>query len=217
MRIYVDSADRAAIADALQRGFVYGVTTNPTLLRRAGVGAAEVPDLAAAALKAGAQEIHLQVYSATVEEMITEGRDLAALDPARVVVKIPATAAGFRAAAALSAAHLRVTLTAVYTVRQTIAAASAGAAYVAIYLGRMGDAGIDGPARVGAMQQALAAQDASLAILAASVRDPAEVETLAALGVAAVTLPPAVLARLIDSPETDAAAAAFTDDAAAIR
>ena len=49
------------------------------------------------------------------------------------------------------------------------------------------------------------------------MRDPAEVETLAALGVAVVTLPPAVLAALLDSPATAAAAAAFLADAEAIQ
>jgi len=101
-------------------------------------------------------------------------------------------------------------------VRQAILAAAVGAAYIAVYLGRVRDGGGDPLALVGAMQQAIAAAGADLAILAASVREGAEIESLAALGVATVTLPPVVLHTLLDSPATAAAAATFLDDARAI-
>ena len=216
VRIYIDSAEIAAIKTALASGYVYGVTTNPTLLRRAGLRVAEVRALVQEALGLGAREIHLQTGAAGTRGMIQEGEGLARLDPARVVVKIPATAEGYAAAAALGAQGVRVTLTAVYTVRQAILAGSVGAAYIAVYLGRSRDAGLDPFGLVGQMQHIFDTQRLPVAILAASVRDPAEVETLAALGVATVTLPPAVLAALLDSPATAAAAAAFLADAEAI-
>ena len=216
MRIYIDSADEAAIAAALATGYVYGVTTNPTILRRAEVRAAGVPALARMALGAGARELHLQVYAGDTPAMVREGHALAELDPQRVVVKIPATPAGYAAAAQLAADRVRVTLTAVYTVRQAILAASVGAAYIAVYVGRMGDAGLDALALVAAMQRTLDAQHTPVAILAASIRDAAEIEALAAAGVATVTLPPPVLGQLLDSPLTAAAAAAFGADAGAI-
>src|SRR5438105_1322697 len=200
MRIYIDSADVGEIKEALATGWVYGVTTNPTLLRRAGVRAGAVPGLVETALAAGAQEIHLQTYADDAEGMVIEGESLASLDPARVVIKIPATVAGYQAARRLADAGRRVTLTAVYTVRQVVLAQAVGAAYVAVYLGRVRDAAGDPLALVGAMQAAIRGMGAPLAILAASVRDAAEIEPLAALGVATVTLPPAVLAGLLDSP-----------------
>jgi transaldolase len=217
VRIYVDSAEIGAIKAALASGFVYGVTTNPTLLRRAGVRRDAVPDLAQEALGLGARELHLQTYAAETRGMIHDGEALARLDPARVVVKIPATPPGYAAAAALTAQGVRVTLTAVYTVRQAILAASVGAAYIAVYLGRSRDAGLDPFGLVGQMQRIFDTQRLPVAILAASVRDPAEIETLAALGVATVTLPPTVLDALLDSPATAAAAAAFLADAEAIQ
>jgi transaldolase len=217
VRIYVDSAEAGAIQRALASGFVYGVTTNPTLLRRAGLRAAAVPDLARLALGQGAGELHLQVYASDTAGMLEDAAFLHALDPARVVVKIPATAPGYAAAGRLTRQGVRVTLTAVYTVRQAILAGGAGAAYIAVYVGRMRDAGMDAEGLVGQMQRALNAAGDRVEILAASIRDPAEVETLAGLGVATVTLPPAILERLLDSPATDAAAAAFADDASALR
>ena len=50
MRIYVDSAERDAMRAALATGWVWGVTTNPTLLRRAGVRTGDVPGLVRDAL-----------------------------------------------------------------------------------------------------------------------------------------------------------------------
>jgi transaldolase len=217
VRIYVDSAEAGAIQRALASGFVYGVTTNPTLLRRAGLRAAAVPDLARLAVGQGAGELHLQVYASDTAGMLEDAAFLHGLDPARVVVKIPATAPGYAAAGRLTRQGVRVTLTAVYTVRQAILAGGAGAAYIAVYVGRMRDAGMDAEGLVGQMQRALNAAGDRVEILAASIRDPAEVETLAGLGVATVTLPPAILERLLDSPATDAAAAAFADDASALR
>jgi transaldolase len=56
-----------------------------------------------------------------------------------------------------------------------------------------------------------------LEILAASIRAPEEIEALAMLGVATVTLPMKVLKQLPDSPATDAAADTFLEDAKAIQ
>jgi len=217
MRIYIDSADINEIKEALSTGYVYGVTTNPTLLRRAGVRAAVVSDLAQRVIAFGAKELHLQTYSGTRAGIIEEANMLSDLAPKRVVVKIPATSTGYSAAAQLAAKGLRVTLTAVYTVRQAILADVVGAHFIAVYLGRMRDQGLDAMELVGQMQRALDVQGSQVEILAASVRSPEEIEALALAGVATATLPINVLRELPDSPATAAAASAFLDDAKEIQ
>ncbi len=142
--------------------------------------------------------------------MLQDAARLVEIDPARVVIKIPATPAGISAAAQLAAQGVRVTLTAVYTVAQAILAMSVDAQYIAVYLGRMRDDGLDALALVGQMQRTLRAQHSSMQILAASIRTPAEVEALAELGIAAATLPLAVVQQLPESSATMAAAAAFS-------
>ena len=211
MNIFIDSADIQTIEQALKSGYVYGVTTNPTLLQRASVRSQQVPSLAKQIIELGASELHLQVYSEDTSQMFQEAARLVEIDPKRVVVKIPATPAGFAATAQLASQGVRVTLTAVYTVAQAILAQSVGARYIAVYLGRMRDDGLDALALVGQMQRTLNAQRASVEILVASVRSPAEVEAVAELQVAAVTLPLAVLQQLPESPGTMAAVAAFTE------
>jgi transaldolase len=216
MNILIDSADIAAIRRALGSGFVAGVTTNPTLLRRAGVRAAQVPDLAREALAAGARELHLQVYAADAGGMLAEAQQLRALDAERVIVKIPATPAGYRATAQLAHDGARVTITAVYTLRQALLAQSVGARYIAIYLGRMRDAGLDAMALAGEMQALLSAQAAAVTILAASIRDPDEIVALGLAGIGAATLPAAILDRLLESDATAQAAETFDADARAL-
>ncbi|MDP1713397.1 MAG: transaldolase family protein [Anaerolineales bacterium] len=211
MNIFIDSADIQTIEQALKSGYVYGVTTNPTLLQRASVHSQEVPSLAKQIIELGANELHLQVYSEDTSQMCQDAARLVEIDLKRVVVKIPATPAGFAATTQLASHGVRVTLTAVYTVAQAILAQSVGARYIAVYLGRMRDDGLDALALVGQMQRTLNAQRASVEILAASVRSAAEVEAVAELQVAAVTLPLAILQQLPESPGTMAAVEAFTD------
>lgn len=216
MRILVDSAELAAIRDALATGFVAGVTTNPTLLRRAGVPAVGVTDLARSILAAGADELHLQATATDAAGLVEEARRLAAIDPARVRIKLVATPDGYRAARTLAADHVPVTLTGVYTVRQALVADSVGARSIAVYLGRLRDGGQDPMALVGSMQALLEAQSSAVQILAASIRDPGELVELALLGVASATVAPPVLHRMLESDATAAAAAAFAEDAEAI-
>ncbi|MEA2575406.1 MAG: transaldolase [Chloroflexia bacterium] len=223
MRLYIDSAVMPDIEEALASGYVYGVTSNPTLLRRADVRAAAVPDLVRHVFALGAKEMHVQTYADDAESIVREGQELAALD-SRIVVKIPATAAGFKAASQLSGMGLRVTLTAVYTVQQAILANAVGAHYIAVYLGRMRDAGLDALDVVGRMQRTLdtcatnaPASGHPVEILAASVRTPEEVEALADIRVATATMPLNILRMLPESPATGVAAATFSEDAKALR
>ena len=216
MRILVDSADLGAIRDALKTGLVAGVTTNPTLLRRAGVSRSGVLGLARAAFAAGAGEVHLQACAEDTPGMIRDGLEFVELDAARVHVKLVATRAGYRAAAALSAKGVNVTMTAVYTLNQTLVAQSVGARSIAIYLGRLRDAGVDAMELAGRMQALLGAQGADVDILAASIRDPGELAELAIRGVASATVAPAILERLLDSDATTRDALVFTTDARSV-
>ena len=216
MRILVDSADLGAIGDALETGLVAGVTTNPTLLRRAGVSRSGVLGLARAAFAAGAGEVHLQAYAEDTPGMIRDGLEFVELDASRIHVKLVATRAGYRAASALSAKGVKVTMTAVYTLNQALVAQSVGARSIAIYLGRLRDAGTDPMELDGRMQALLDAQGADVDILAASIRDPGELAELAIRGVASATVVPAILERLLDSDATTRDALVFNTDARSV-
>lgn len=213
MRIYVSSAESSVIYTALSSGYVCGVTINPTFLRRANVPTRQVPALIQQAVSWGAQEVHTQVYSDRAARMISEARELSAIDPQHVVVRMPAIPDGYAAAAQLHKQSIRLTLTAVYTLPQVLVAESVGADYIVAYLGRMRDSGLDGMAQIARMQELIHLQEANVTLIAGSVREAIQVEKLGLVGIKAVTLPSAVLEKLLESPFTTQAANIFHDDA----
>jgi transaldolase len=216
MRIFINSADTSELHTALTSGYVYGVTTNPTILRQASVSARQVSALTQQMIDWGAREVHLQTYAETASNITSEGRMLSAINAERVVVRVPATPAGFAAARQLIDQGARVSMTAVYTMRQVLLSESVGASYVVVYLGRMRDTGLDGMTQISQMQQLLAAQRAQVRMMVGSVREVSQFETLAMQGISAATVPAFVLENLVESPATASAASGFRADAEAI-
>ena len=213
LRLFLDSADPAEWARFLPLGFFYGVTTNPLLLERADQACTlhNLRDLARKAGDLGAREIQLQTWGDSPEEMVDTGIRLAELanPKQRAVIKIPATDEGFRAARVLRDQGLAVTLTAVYTPAQVLAAAGLGAAYAAPYLGRLDDAGHDGAAIVLTMHKILAGSGSNTRLLTASLRTAEQVVDLAAAGLDTFTFGAKVAGELLASDLTGAAAADF--------
>lgn len=218
MHLYLDTADPSELVDVLPHPLVHGVTTNPTLMKRAGLSYDALPDFVRTVGDLGGRRVQVQVRHRDVGGMLEDARTLAALDAAaELVVKIPATRDGFAAAAQLTSSGVAVTMTAVYELEQVVWSLLVGATYAAPYLGRLGDAGRDGRSVVGAMQSLLeryrtdAAGD--LRLLVASVRSREAFLHLLEIGVEAVTIPTKLFADLIEHDATREAEATFLQDA----
>ena len=219
MHLYLDSADAGELDRVLPSPLVYGVTTNPTLLKRAGLGWSRLPDFVRHVATLGARAVHVQVRSDDTSGMLADAREYLVLgDRARIIVKLPATRAGFAAAAALAADGVDVTMTAVYEPEQALWSALAGARYAAPYLGRLDDAGRDGRAVVKAMQDVVdrygrRAEGTDLRLLVASIRTRQDFVDLLRLGVGAITVPVRLFEELSEHEATLAAERAFLADA----
>ena len=205
-RLYVDSADTDRVSSLLAAGVVHGVTTNPTILERGGRTAAEIPDLHARWTEEGAREIFFQTWGGDTAAFLRNAEGIRALGE-RVVVKVPATRDGFAAASALVRDGATVLVTAVYTVGQALACASIGVQYIAPYLGRMRDAGIDGDAVIARMQEVCAGSSSN--VLAASLRSPDDITGLRMAGVPYFTAAPDVIEQLLFHEVSDSSAAEF--------
>jgi transaldolase len=217
MNILLDTADRQVIDSFTAHPLVSGITTNPSLLRRSGVGRHELADFVGYVLARDFTELHVQVMSATSDAMLADADTLLGFgDTHRLVIKIPVTHDGLRAAQALIREGVRVTLTAGYAAEQALWAARVGASYLAPYLGRLNDGGEDGLAVIADMQTIVQREGGVTKLLVASVRSSAEVVALAKLGVGAVTLPPALLQAMLINSRTDEAERNFLADAAAL-
>lgn len=212
MRLYLDTADRAAAEDLLRTGLFAGLTTNPTILQRSGLGVADAPEIYEWAVAAGAHEVFFQAWGEDADTLVERGERLRQLGP-EVVVKVPASRAGAAACARLAAHDAPTLLTAVYAPGQVLVAAAAGATYIAPYLGRLNDAGRDGIAEVTAMQEVLVATKASTKILVASIRDVPSMVALARRGIDCFTIGPPVAEAFFAEHLTAAAVAAFEDAA----
>ncbi|KAJ1488821.1 hypothetical protein T484DRAFT_3584002 [Baffinella frigidus] len=191
-RLFLDTADVAEYSVHLPLGIFYGVTSNPTLLERAGVECSvkALRELARAAFSLGAQEFMCQAWGEGVGDLVERGRQLAAID-ARVVVKVPLTAAGV----------------------QVFTSIAAGAEYVAPYVGRMTDNGVDGVAAVASMNKIVAGSGSRTRVLVASVRSAEILGNLAALGCNTFTISPQIARELVGDPATIKAAAEFEEAA----
>ncbi|AZH79969.1 MULTISPECIES: transaldolase family protein [Microbacterium] len=211
-RLYVDSADVDRVSRLLTAGVVHGVTTNPTILERGGRSASEIPDLYARWVSEGAREVFFQTWGGDTASFLRNAEGIRALGD-RVAVKVPATAAGFAAASALVRDGATVLVTAVYSVAQALACASIGAQYIAPYLGRMRDAGLDGDAVIARMQEVCAGSGSN--VLAASLRSADDITGLRLAGVPYFTAAPDVIEQALFHEVSDSSAAEF--DAAMVR
>lgn len=208
MKLYLDSADIPVIGSLMKTGVFTGVTTNPLILREAGVRLSQLGEFANYVLGLGAQEVFFQSWGDESARLFGHGEQLARISN-QVVVKLPVTRVGLEAAAKLAKAGIKTCLTAVYAPFQALLAAAMGATYVAPYLGRMNDAGRDGHAHIARMAAALKKTDNRTEILAASVRAPDDVATLAMNGVRCLTLSPTVAEKLFQEPLTLEAVSLF--------
>lgn len=211
-RLYVDSADVTRVSRLLAAGVVHGVTTNPTILERGGRRAAEIPELYARWVDEGAREVFFQTWGGDAAAFLRNAEGIRTLGD-RVAVKVPATAEGFAAASALVRDGATVLVTAVYSVAQALACAGIGAHYIAPYLGRLRDAGVDGDALIPQMQEVCAGGATN--VLAASLRSAGDIVSLRLAGVPYFTAAPDVIDEVLFHEVSDSSAAEF--DAAMVR
>jgi transaldolase len=210
VRLFIDSADCTNWESALNRGWLFGATTNPAVLHREGfrVEHGTYAALAAEARNLGLHELHIQATGTAIDALYDSGQRIAALWD-RVVVKMPMTVTGMAAAARLMTDGHRVTLTAAFSPQQIAAACATKAAYVAPYFGRLRDGGGDTDAIFERMLRIRDAGRPTLRILVASLRSLDQVAALAAMGYDTFTLPPELADRFGADSLTDRAATEF--------
>ena len=196
----------------LPTGIFHGVTTNPTLLKRANEPCTieNLHRLARKALELS-DEFMCQAWGHDLYEC---GMQLSAPARDRITIKVPVTMKGVTAASQLIQSGCRVCLTACYNHKQALLAASVGAEYLAPYLGRMTDAGLDGRHECCYMNNIVKGMNSNTRILVASLRDAETLADLAAnCNMDTFTFSPAVARELFVDALTDEAAVVFETDA----
>lgn len=210
IELYLDTVDVEQVRRFNACLPIKGVTTNPTILAKAGVGVHKVlPELAE--ILGSEARFHIQLVSQTVAEIVEEAKNINAL-PYDIVVKIPATEVGLAAIKAVKKQGIQVLATAVYSAQQGFMAALSGADYLAPYVNRMDTMGCDGVRVVADLQTLLIQYDLACKVLPASFKNTLQVMDVMKLGVAAITLPVDVAAQMITHPAVMPAVERFNQD-----
>lgn len=208
MKIFLDTANLDAIRTYNNMGLLDGITTNPSLLSKE---SGDPKDIMSEIVRTVRGDISLEVLSTDYDGMLDEGHRLRAYGT-NVVVKCPMTDAGLRACKTFSSESISVNITLVFSPNQALLAAKAGAKYVSPFIGRLDDIGHDGMGLIREIRQIFSNYSFKTEILVASVRHPMHVVEAAKLGADAVTLPPAVLGKMLRHPLTDTGLENFLSD-----
>lgn len=211
MMIFADTADITEIRDLARLGLIDGITTNPTLIAKAGRPFAEA---IAEICDAVDGPVSAEVLALDAAAMIDEGRKLAAI-AANVVVKLPLTLDGLMACRALTAEGHATNVTLCFSPGQALLAAKAGATYISPFVGRVDDAAGNGLDLVEAIVQIYRTHGFGTNVLAASIRSPSQIVDCARRGAQAVTAPPKAIRDLAKHVLTDKGLEAFLGDAEA--
>lgn len=209
MKFFVDTADIAEIRELAATGLLDGVTTNPSLIAKAG---GDFKEIIAEICAAVAGPVSAEVAATDYDGMLREGRILAKIAK-NVAIKVPLTWDGLKACKALTSEGTMVNVTLCFSANQALLAAKAGATFVSPFVGRLDDIGLDGMEVIREIRSIYDNYlEFSTDILAASIRTVNHVKQAAMIGADVATVPPAILKALVQHPLTDKGLAQFLAD-----
>lgn len=211
MKILVDHANINAIKKMYEYYPVDGVTTNPSILNKAGRNPYEVLTEIRAFIGKEA-ELHAQVISKEATGMIKEAYKMREILGENTFIKVPVVPEGLKAIKALASEGINVTGTAIYNQMQGFLAGKAGAKYVAPYVNRIDNLGSNGIQVAKDIHDMLKNAGLKTEILAASFKNSQQVLELAKYGVGASTIAPDVIEGLIKVDAARCAVDVFIKD-----
>jgi transaldolase len=201
VKIFADGADKQGMLDMYRLPHIQGFTTNPTLMRKAGISdyRAFARDILGAIPD---RPISFEVFSDEFDEMERQAHEIASWG-ANVNVKIPITNTRGESSCPLvkrlTTARIKVNVTALFTlaqVRDTVAALAPDVpAYVSVFAGRIADTGRD-PVPLMAAAKAMLAPAPAAQLIWASPRELLNIFHADAAGCDVITVTNDVLAKL---------------------
>jgi len=208
MKFFVDSANIEEITKLKNLGLADGVTTNPSLILKAGRNFQSIAKDICELIEG---PVSLEVSSSSIDQMRAEAEKLRVISE-NVVVKLPMTWNGLKVCQDLANSGIKVNMTLCFTANQAILAAKAGAEFVSPFVGRLDDTKIDGVGLIKEIRTIYDNYSFRTKILAASIRSLEHIKNCAIAGAEAVTAPPAILRELVSHPLTDKGLEIFLSD-----
>ncbi|MEA4891711.1 MAG: fructose-6-phosphate aldolase [Peptococcaceae bacterium] len=212
MKFFLDSAELQEIREAWDMGVICGVTTNPTLIARAGADLRTRLKEILSIVTEG--PVNGEAMGESCRELVESARQLSAIDQ-RIVVKVPMTIEGLKAIKVLKEQGIRTNATLVFTASQCLLAARAGADYISPFLGRLDDAYRTSEGLLKECREIWQVHQLSAELIAASVRSPKHAVMAARYGCHIATVPYRILLEMVKDPLTNVGIKRFNDDWAA--
>ena len=209
MKLFIDTANIDEIKEINQWGVLDGVTTNPSLIAKE--GGLEFEEVIADITEIVSGPISAEVIGTTTEEMVEEGKRLAAIAD-NIVIKIPLIPAGLNAVSQLNSQGIKTNVTLVFSANQALLAAKAGATYVSPFIGRLDDIGNEGVGILEDIVDIFYTHDLDTEVISASIRHPQHVLDSARVGADISTIPYDVFKKMVVHPKTDEGLEKFLAD-----
>ena len=200
IQLYADGADKAGILDLYSKPYIKGLTTNPSLMKKAGIKDYEAfaKDIL---LTVTAKPISLEVFTDDFTDMKRQALKISALGK-NVYTKIPITNSRGESSLPLikdlAQQGVKLNVTAILTLKQVAGVAEAlnpaGPSVVSVFAGRIADTGVDPMPLMRAANALLAGHDKA-ELLWASTREVLNIFHAEDCGCAIITVPHDILAK----------------------
>lgn len=213
MKFFIDTANLDQIREAHDLGILDGVTTNPSLMAKEGVtGKEAIMKHYETICGIVDGDISAEVVSVKFDEIVAEGKELAAIHP-NIIVKVPMIKEGIKAIKWFTDNGIATNCTLCFSAGQAILAAKAGAKYISPFIGRIDDSGWEGVQLIEQIVNIYAIQGYETQVLAASIRSTNHIIQCAEVGAHVITSPLEPILGLLKHPLTDIGLAKFLEDA----
>ncbi|HLG24979.1 MAG TPA: fructose-6-phosphate aldolase [Candidatus Nanoarchaeia archaeon] len=208
MQLFIDSAKTDEIRKVADWGVLDGVTTNPSLIMKAGRDYNEALKEICSIVKG---PVSAEAVALDCDGMVKEGKEFAKIAK-NIIVKVPLTVEGLKACQKLTKANIRVNVTLCFSANQALLAAKSGAFIISPFVGRLDDQGFDGMDLIKDIRLIYNNYKFTTQILVASIRNPVHVLESAKIGADIVTLPYSVFEQLFSHSLTDSGIKKFLED-----
>ena len=212
MKYLIDSANLDEIRALSEYLPIAGVTSNPSIVKKEG----SVPFFAhmreSRSIIGNLRPLHIQVTATDYDGMMRDAEAVFRHVDEKVFIKVPVDFEGVKVIKALRRQGANVTATAVYGMDQAFMALEAGADCIAPYYNRMEALGVDAASVIGNIAGIIAHYGYETEILAASFKQPAQIDRAILAGAHSVTVAPDVLRGIFAKQVVADAVQAFSDD-----
>lgn len=209
MKFFLDTANITEINQALDFGFVDGITTNQSILiKETGKSLDIIKEMCS--LIDG--PVNVPIISDSYDEMVSEGRALAAISR-NICVQIPITKDGIKACKYLVEENIMTNMTLCFSAAQALLVAKAGANFISPFIGRFDDTGIDGMYLIRDIKKIYENYpEYQTEIIVSSTRNALHVVEAAKIGADIVSIPFRILSNMYKHSMTEAGIKKFSSD-----